>query len=207
MPLIIFEGLDKCGKSTHSKHLVDNLNKNGYKASLLRFPDRTTPSGMKCDEYLRGITKFDDLEINDIFAENRAEKRDYIIKALENDEYIICDRYTLSGIAYSSSKGFDIKRCAAPDANTLLPDLIIYCHSEEHMTRQEFGDEIYEHAEAQQRVQQQFEKLLKQLQGHVKIEYLNTDLAQSINEERVLNLAKNTAKPSVYRSFSEVSIE
>lgn len=35
---IVFEGIDRCGKSTQCTRLVETLNKNGIKAIHMRFP-------------------------------------------------------------------------------------------------------------------------------------------------------------------------
>ena len=36
--LIVFEGCDKCGKSTQSVKLMEALNRDGIPAKLMRFP-------------------------------------------------------------------------------------------------------------------------------------------------------------------------
>lgn len=35
---ILFEGIDRCGKSTQAQRLVEHLNTIGHKAELVRFP-------------------------------------------------------------------------------------------------------------------------------------------------------------------------
>ena len=39
---------------------------------------------------------------------------------------IICDRYSYSGVAYSSAKGLDFKWCLNADRGLIKPDLVIY---------------------------------------------------------------------------------
>jgi dTMP kinase len=43
--LIVFEGVDRCGKTTQTTRLVDTLTKRGKDVRLMRFPDRTTATG------------------------------------------------------------------------------------------------------------------------------------------------------------------
>ena len=50
---IVFEGLDKAGKSTQCARLVSKLKSRGHTVESLRFPDRTTPIGRLIDGYLR----------------------------------------------------------------------------------------------------------------------------------------------------------
>eukprot|EP00918_Siedleckia_nematoides_P066121 GHVU01143794.1.p1 GENE.GHVU01143794.1~~GHVU01143794.1.p1 ORF type:complete len:199 (+),score=34.45 GHVU01143794.1:824-1420(+) len=49
---IVFEGLDRSGKSTQCGRLVDYFKSRGEAAQLLRYPDRATPFGQIIDEYL-----------------------------------------------------------------------------------------------------------------------------------------------------------
>jgi dTMP kinase len=42
---ILFEGVDRCGKTTQSTRLVETLKAAGIDAELWRYPDRTTAMG------------------------------------------------------------------------------------------------------------------------------------------------------------------
>jgi dTMP kinase len=37
---IVFEGIDRCGKSTQAKTLVEKLNQNGKPTKFMRFPSK-----------------------------------------------------------------------------------------------------------------------------------------------------------------------
>jgi dTMP kinase len=43
--LVVFEGIDECGKTTQSLKLIETLNKRGSITNHQRFPDRTTKVG------------------------------------------------------------------------------------------------------------------------------------------------------------------
>lgn len=51
--IIAFEGLDKTGKTTHSRLLNEALNKNKINSKLMRFPNRLTELGKLIDRYLK----------------------------------------------------------------------------------------------------------------------------------------------------------
>ena len=72
---ILFEGVDRCGKSTQCKLLVQNLQSRGIEAELWRYPDRTTAIGQMIDKYLQSQTDMDDASIHLLFSANRWEKR------------------------------------------------------------------------------------------------------------------------------------
>uniref|UniRef100_A0A8C3NBK0 Thymidylate kinase-like domain-containing protein n=1 Tax=Geospiza parvula TaxID=87175 RepID=A0A8C3NBK0_GEOPR len=50
--LIALEGVDRAGKSTQGRRLVEALREAGHRADLLRFPDRTTEIGQLISSYL-----------------------------------------------------------------------------------------------------------------------------------------------------------
>ncbi|XP_029648602.1 thymidylate kinase [Octopus sinensis] len=45
---IVFEGIDRCGKSTQSQKLKDAFEKNGKKVILQKFPNRETRGAYNC---------------------------------------------------------------------------------------------------------------------------------------------------------------
>lgn len=103
--LIVFEGIDKSGKSTHSKRLVNSLQTEGYKAKLMSFPDRTTNTGNLINEYLKNSDyNLNNQTIHLLFSANRWENVDRIKALLFDGINLVIDRYSYSGIAYSVAK-------------------------------------------------------------------------------------------------------
>lgn len=103
--LIVVEGVDRSGKSTQSKKLVESLRYRGYKSELMVFPDRSTNTGRLINEYLSNKDcKLNDEAIHLLFSANRWENVDKIKKLLYEGLTVIIDRYSYSGIAYSMAK-------------------------------------------------------------------------------------------------------
>jgi len=103
--LIVLEGLDRSGKSSQCKRLVEALNASSPDtARLMRFPDRETAIGKMIDAYLRQSTEIDDHAIHLLFSANRWEKASSMLDALRHGTHLIVDRYAYSGIAFSCSK-------------------------------------------------------------------------------------------------------
>jgi len=87
--LIVFEGLDRSGKSSQCKRLAERLQSEGHRVRQMRFPgklwtrsimnggliilDRTTPIGKMIDNYLRGEAEQEDHVIHLLFSANRWE--------------------------------------------------------------------------------------------------------------------------------------
>lgn len=86
---IVFEGLDRSGKSTQVSRLLDKLHVKGKLARLQKFPgesltrsisplrvtrsDRTTTIGAMINTYLQSQTELDDRAIHLLFSANRWE--------------------------------------------------------------------------------------------------------------------------------------
>jgi dTMP kinase len=158
---IVFEGLDRSGKTTQSQLLVQTLQKEGIDCTHMHFPIRTTPSGKRIDAYLKNEIELSDQEIHQLFADNRKESQEHMISTLESGTWIVCDRYAYSGVAYSSAKGMNMEECMRPDEGNIAADLVIYLNVPVEILRKRsgFGDERYEREEFQKQVAAQFDAL------------------------------------------------
>ena len=106
---VLLEGVDRCGKTTQCRSLVERLISAGIAATLMRFPDRTTSTGMIINDYLTQSTTstsnaLDDHAIHLLFSANRWESASTIVEHLRNGTTVVCDRYVYSGVAFSASK-------------------------------------------------------------------------------------------------------
>ncbi len=110
---ITFEGLDFCGKSTQVKLLQEYLSAKGAKIELIR-----EPGGTSISEKIRDILldrNNDKMKIETellLFSASRAQLvRERIIPLLEDDYYVISDRFHDSSIAYQGyGRGIDIHK-------------------------------------------------------------------------------------------------
>jgi len=108
---ITFEGIDKSGKTTQSKFLIERLSNLGYTVKFLR-----EPGGTKISEKIRDILL--DIDNKEMFpatefllySASRAQLvNEVIIPALNNNEVIVCDRYYDSSLAYQGfGRGIDL---------------------------------------------------------------------------------------------------
>eukprot|EP00879_Flechtneria_rotunda_P019668 GHRR01020666.1.p1 GENE.GHRR01020666.1~~GHRR01020666.1.p1 ORF type:complete len:234 (+),score=50.28 GHRR01020666.1:85-786(+) len=162
---ILFEGIDRCGKSTQTKKLTAALQEKGVSVQSWNFPDRhNTATGHAINEYLTGCKEQDDRAIHLLFSANRWEKRAALLQALKSGTTLIVDRYAYSGAAYSAAKavpGMDVSWCKGPDVGLPAPDLVIYLDisNEAAAARSGFGGERYETSAFQERVRAAFKQL------------------------------------------------
>ena len=160
--LIVFEGVDRVGKSTQAVRLVNALDKLSVTSKLVTFPKRETIIGRMISEYLKGLQDLDDRVIHLLFSANRWEMRQQIEEWLTSGTSVIVDRYAYSGVAYSSAKrSLDFEWCRQSDKGLPKPDSVLYLTAslDSIIARNGFGDEKYETKTFQERVRINYEKL------------------------------------------------
>ena len=113
---IVIEGTDCSGKETQSKLLVEKLTKMGKKAVRITFPNYDSPTGkIVGGPYLgkeeisecwfpEGAINVDPMVTSLYYAADRKYNEKDIRKYLEEDYFVICDRYTSSNMAHQGSK-------------------------------------------------------------------------------------------------------
>ncbi|GAB0193354.1 thymidylate kinase-like [Grus japonensis] len=77
--LIVLEGVDRAGKSTQGRRLVEALRAAGHRADLLRFPERTTEIGRLISSYLGKEKNLEDHTVHLLFSANRWEHIEEIV--------------------------------------------------------------------------------------------------------------------------------
>ncbi|XP_050267461.1 thymidylate kinase-like isoform X3 [Quercus robur] len=159
--LVVLEGLDRSGKTSQSSRLLTYLEGLGHSVELWRFPDRSTNVGQMISSYLSNKSQLDDHTIHLLFSANRWEKRSLMETKLKTGTTLIVDRYSYSGVAFSSAKGLGDEWCKAPEIGLLAPDLVLYLdiQPEKAAERGGYGDEKYEQLEFQRKVAQCYQVL------------------------------------------------
>lgn len=160
---ILFEGVDRCGKTTQCSLLLKHLLSLSIATVAMRFPDRTTPVGQLINSYLQNAdteNPLDDRAVHLLFSANRWEASHKLVNDLANGNTVICDRYAYSGVAFSSAKtkedrsttssnisgsiggecshdeDLTIDWCKAPDVGLPAPDAVIFLDlSQEEATK------------------------------------------------------------------------
>jgi len=159
--LIVFEGCDRCGKTTQCTKLIERLLAEGKKVELLKFPDRSTTIGQMIDNYLKQSVELDDHTIHLLFSANRWESFQKMKSLLLSGSTLVVDRYAYSGIAFTAAKGLDMEWCKQPDIGLIKPDQVIYMtvSGDSAAKRGQFGEERYEKLDFQKKVKNVFHQL------------------------------------------------
>ncbi|GIX78602.1 thymidylate kinase [Caerostris extrusa] len=193
--LIVFEGCDRVGKSTHAKTLYESLKAEDLKVESLQFQlgknynlehlkyqNRSTPIGSIINDYLTGSQEVEDHAIHLLFSANRWEQVPKMLRLLNSGVNLIVDRYAYSG-------GLNFSWCKQSDVGLPKPDLVLYLDlaPDAIAKRSGFGDEIYEKEDFQNEVKKVY-GLLREDNWKV----INTDREISEVQEEIKKLVTDT---------------
>ncbi|XP_022197194.2 thymidylate kinase-like [Nilaparvata lugens] len=159
---IVFEGGDRCGKTTQCKRIVEYLKSTGISCEYMNFPDRSLITGKAINDYLLKKTELPDKAVHMLFSANRWELEPKIRNLIYNGTSLIVDRYSFSGVAFSAAKkGLDLEWCKLPEMGLPRPDLVCLFKSRVDLASQRngWGGERYEVTDFQERVSDNFQLL------------------------------------------------
>lgn len=120
--IIVFEGIDKAGKTTQAKLLEKKL---GSKCVRIDFPDYSTPIGKEIKQFLDGKRDYPDEVKMMLLSANRWEKKIQIEKIKAKGTTIIMNRYYQSNLVYGISKGLKLDWLLSLDKGMPEADLVI----------------------------------------------------------------------------------
>lgn len=123
--IIVIEGIDKAGKTTQSRLLMDALKYNGKLCICLDFPDYTTPIGTEIKAFLDGKRGYPDQTKLMLLSANRWERRKDIQSMLESGTIVILNRYYHSNLVYGISKNLKLNWLQNLDKGLPREDLCI----------------------------------------------------------------------------------
>jgi dTMP kinase len=131
MPLIVFEGIDGCGKTTQVERLKQRLQKAGINAKHLREPGGTALGERQRDLLLDPATQA--CATAELFGYLQARAQlchEVISPALQNGTLIILDRFYHSTLAYQAyGLGLDLTAVRAAinlAIGTVTPDVVLW---------------------------------------------------------------------------------
>lgn len=189
--LIVFEGLDGCGKSTQLRRAAEALSARHVDPVVTREPT-DGPWGRRIREMAKsdqGVTPETELEW--FFEDRREHMRDVVEPALAAGRLVLSDRSYISTVAYQGARGLDASKILAESqAKFAHPDLILLFEisAKEGLERVHArgGDEepVFENLAFLERVAAIFEKLdvdgLKRIDASRSEEEIAADVLSAI---------------------------
>ena len=112
-PLIVFEGIDGCGKSTQLRRAADRLRAEGFDPVETREPT-DGPWGRKIRAMARSSEPVaPETELAWFIEDRREHMRAVVTPALDEGRIVLSDRSYLSTVAYQGARGLDAEAILA----------------------------------------------------------------------------------------------
>ncbi len=130
------------GKTTHSKLLVERLNKEGHKAFHVKYPVYDIePTGSFLNSVLRNKDgqKISEDELQLWFILNRYQYQEKLKELLEQGYLVIAEDYVGTGIAWGVAKGLELEWCENANKHLLKEDLTVLIHGQRDLNAVEEG--------------------------------------------------------------------
>lgn len=187
---ICIEGLDKSGKTTHSRLLVKNLNQIGYCAVYTREPSDGSIGQLIRRVILQRKERVPPVLEAILFAADRLDHIENEIKPLlKQGKIIVADRYLYSSLAYQGAAGLDVAWILKINRFILKPDLAIYIDVPIEILERRLRRErsVMEKIEVQLKVKKIYDRLVEKgylipVNGNRRIEEVSQDILTIVRE-------------------------
>ncbi|KAL1238522.1 Thymidylate kinase [Trichinella spiralis] len=200
--LIVFEGLDRSGKTTQVRLLSNFLQCHAFPVVTMRFPTRAGVIGEMLDQYLNKKVEMENHVAHLLFSADRWAVHTEIENNIKCGTTVIVDRYLFSGIAFSAAKGLDFDWCMNADRGLPQPDVVFFVDvkPETLKNRGEFGVERFDDEEFQRKVRHNYQRLTDKYWQVIDGEKSQKEIADQI-ERTVCDLLKSPAMASPLKMF------
>jgi dTMP kinase len=169
---VVLEGLDGAGTTTQAEILARALDDRGLAVCLTSEPS-DGPLGAVARAHVRGEISLDPLTTTLAFVADRADHLARVVgPALDRGEWVVCDRYVLSTLAYQGAEGVDRLWVLDASGPLRVPDLTVFLDvpapvRSERMASRSAADR-YEAADLQSRLETSYSEAMALLRsrGH-----------------------------------------
>jgi len=187
--LLVFEGLDQSGKNTQVELLTRRLREQGCQVEKTSFPDYDTPIGKEIKAFLREERRYNAQVRHILYAANRWERKGDIERWLNEEKFVVIDRYYQSNLAYGLANDLELDWLLNLERGLPEADLVIVIDTppEASFERKPAERDAYERdlsflrrvREAYIRLSQRFSWVI--VDGERSVEEVHNDIWELIN--------------------------
>ncbi|MBM3228963.1 dTMP kinase [Candidatus Parvarchaeota archaeon] len=122
--IVVFEGIDGCGKQTQIDLLCSRLSEKGKSHQVFKFP---TALARKAHEHLMGKKNVAQSELFKDFSKDIETHTSQLLAASKSSDFVLVDRYIYSTIAYQGGDmGFETACQKALALVLAKPDIVVF---------------------------------------------------------------------------------
>jgi len=187
--IIVIEGLDKAGKRTQSRQLIDDLKLLGKICVIMDFPDYSTHIGAEIKAFLDGKRDYPTELTHILLSANRWEKKKEIESMMDNSTVLILNRYYQSNLVYGMSNGLNINWLLNLDKGLPKEDLVIVLEVNPKTSYQRAVEHL-DAFEKDQKLLADVHKNYRKLAGQFKWKIINGERNKDEVHQDIMKLVK-----------------
>jgi dTMP kinase len=188
--IIVIEGVDKTGKQTQARLLVESLKLSGRICIVVDFPDYNTPIGMEIKAFLEGKREYPNELKHMLLSANRWERKSEIESMIEKGTIVIMNRYYQSNLVYGVSNGLNITWLANLDRGLPREDVVIVLDvSSTVLTERSTGRDL-DSFEKNQKLLLEVKKNYRKLAKQFKWKIINGEKSREQVHQEIMNILK-----------------
>ena len=191
--IIVIEGIDRAGKGTQSRLLMDALKLAGRICVMIDFPDYTTPIGIEIRAFLDGKRDYPNELKHMLLSANRWEKKKEIESMVDNGTMLIMNRYYQSNLVYGIANGLNINWLLNLDKGIPREDMVIVLEVSPKTSYQravDYQDVFEKDKKLLEEVQKNYRKLAKKFKWNI----INGEKNKEQVHQEIMKIVRKTLK-------------
>jgi dTMP kinase len=198
---IVIEGIDGAGTTTQANLIAQRLGDGGHKVLVTREPS-DGPIGVMLRQALGGALPppggaWSTATLALLFAADRTDHlQREVLPALESGQWVLCDRYLLSSLAYQGAE-LPMAWVESINRTAAIPDLTLFVEVDPDVAEQRRGKrggpvELFDEPKTQRKIARQYEaavrlrarkERIRRIDGNGTVEEVLTASLAAVREE------------------------
>jgi dTMP kinase len=188
--IIVIEGVDKAGKQTQARLLVESLKLSGRICVVVDFPDYNTPIGMEIKAFLEGKREYPNELKHMLLSANRWERKSEIESMIEKGTIVIMNRYCQSNLVYGVSNGLNINWLANLERGLPKEDIVIVLDVSSTVLTERSTERDLDSFEKNQKLLLEVNKNYHKLAKQFKWKIINGEKSKEQVHQEIMNILR-----------------
>jgi dTMP kinase len=188
--IIVIEGVDRAGKQTQTRLLVESLKLSGQICIVVDFPDYNTPIGNEIKAFLEGKREYPNELKHMLLSANRWERKREIESMVEKGTIVIMNRYYQSNLVYGVSNGLNINWLANLDRGLPKEDIVIVLDVSSTILTERSTERDLDSFEKNQKLLLEVNKNYRKLAKQFKWKIINGEKSREQVHQEIMNILK-----------------
>jgi len=193
--IVAIYGITNLGKSTQCNRLKTHYNFQGLNCEIIKYPRYDLePTGPRINAFIRNENpeKLTPLEFQKLQVQNRKDFEDILIEMAEDNDFLILEMYTGTGIAYGMGDGISKQIMIEMNEGLLVPDLSLLLNGQRFLEAKETNHVFEQDDEKTERIRNFHLELAKDFGWPI---VKSDDSEEEVSENILFEISKCLSRP------------